>query len=616
MSFAAPTQRSPLDHARALARAGRTGEARQAYRKALAAMPRDTALLSEFAVFEAEAGERAAARRLLEKALKLAPQDAGIHLALGELARQGGAFALAERHYRRAMELDPREGEAVYGLGYAIARQGRTREALAFLMQAHDMLPGDAAVLNELGIALETEGFGDDAVATWRKALEIAPELHQARANLAALLQERGDDEAAEREFAAIPREALPPELLARRANGLIALRRAREALEVAEAALALKPRDTTALIAKGTALQRLGAFDGAEAAYRAAIAVSPSLPQAYHKLSTIRRLEPEAATTLEGFLADEALSAGARANAGFALYTLRDGEGRHDEAFDALARANRLRAATTPFDLAAHEAQIRRTMATFTADFFAARADEGVRREGPVFVLGLPRSGTTLVEQILAACADVAALGERDDIQRVARDIAGYPEAAGALASAWAAETGETLLDEMFSQAPTARFATNKSPGNAMFVGLIAWLFPHARIIECRRDPRDTGLSCFEQNFDQGVAFSYDLDAFAAVYRLHEELMAHWHAHCPIAIHTVDYEALVADPEPHARALVDHVGLDWTPDCLAPERVDRPIDTASVWQVRQPITARSVGKWKRYEQHLGALLALRGESI
>ncbi|QPC41803.1 sulfotransferase [Kaustia mangrovi] len=614
MTFASPGADTPLDTARALARAGQSDAARQAFRQALTASPRDTALLMEFGVFEAQAGDRAAARKLLEKALKIAPDDPDVHINLGELARQGGAFALAERHYRRAMTLNPRDAEALYGLGNALAEQGRARDALPFLIQAHDLMPGDAEILNTLAIALEAEDYLDDAIAAYRKALDIAPDFHQARANLAVLLQDRDETEEAEREFARIPRKALPAEFLARHARALIALRRSGEALDVADAALAAEPGNVSALMARGTALQRLGDFDGAEASYRAALDANPALPQAYHKLATIRRLEPEAAERLGPLLADTALDANSRANAGFALYTLLDRADRPEDAFAALEEANALRASALPFDTERHRAQVERVMATFTSDFFAARADEGVQREGPVFVLGLPRSGTTLVEQILAGYDSVLALGERDDLPRIARTISGYPEQAGTFGSDWARETGEALLAQMFADRPDARFATNKSPGNYLFIGLISWLFPRARIVHCRRDPRDTGLSCFEQNFDQGVAFSYDLEAFAAVSRLHDRLMAHWHAHAPVAIHTVDYEALVADPEPHARALVDHVGLDWTPDCLRPQDVDRPIDTASVWQARQPINTRSIGKWKRYERHLGPLLQLAGE--
>jgi hypothetical protein len=156
-----------------------------------------------------------------------------------------------------------------------------------------------------------------------------------------------------------------------------------------------------------------------------------------------------------------------------------------------------------------------------------------------------------------------------------------------------------------MFANAEGRRFATDKLPANYLNIGLIRWILPHARFIYCRRTPEDNALSIYEQNFGRNIAFASDLQACGAMYRDHLRMMEHWQGACAIPIHTVDYEALVADPEPQIRALLGFVGLSFDPACLRPETVQRSVVTASVWQVRQPIASGSVGKWRRFEQQL-----------
>ena len=597
-----------LGQARAWAERGNVEAARAAYKALLTQSQKNARLLAEIGVFEAANGEFASARRHLEKALKINPTDPDIHYNFAEVARQTGAVALAERHYRRTIALVPNHADAHYGLGEALRLLGKTAEALPCLIRAHELQPQDAEILNCLGISLEENDHEQDAEQAFRRALAASPNYHDARANLAALLAEREDFEQADKEFAAIPVSAMPADILASWAHALYSLRKLDRAEEIAGRALALDPKSVKALDIKASVAQRYGRFDEAEALTRQQLALDPRDADGYQRLSTIRRLGDESIKSLQKLAQDNRATADQRATAGFALYSVLDRAGRYDEAFEALARANAIRAEQRPYKAEFSEQMAARTMATFDRGFLEGRRHEGLDQDGPIFILGMPRSGTTLVEQILATYQQVHAGGERNDLTLVARGLTGYPEQAGIMSSSWALETAQSVFATMREAAPEKPFATNKAPGNYLFIGLIAWLFPKARIVHCRRDPMDNGLSCFEQNFALDISFSTGLDSFAHAYHWQEQLMAHWHDVCPIPIHTVNYETLVSDPEPSARALVDYIGLPWDPACLDTTAPTRAIDTASVWQARQPINTGSIGKWRRYERQLAPL--------
>jgi tetratricopeptide (TPR) repeat protein len=597
-----------LHQARALAERGQVSAARAAYKALLAGAQKDARLLTEVGVFEAAHGEIGSARRHLEKALKINPSDPDVHFNLAELARQTGAVALAERHYRRTVALVPNHADALYGLGEALRLLGKTEEALPHLIRAHELQPQDPEILNCLGISLEENGHVEDAEQAFRRARAAAPTYHDARGNLAALLAEREDYEGANEQFSAIPMDALPAEMLGKWAHVLYSLRRLDEAERVADRALALDPKCVQALDVKASVAQRYGRFDECEQLTRLALKLDPRDADGYQRLSTIRRLGEDSIRPLQKIMQDEKAEDDQRATAGFALYSVLDRAGRYDEAFEALAQANAIRAKQRPYRAETSEQMAARTIATFDRAFLESRRSEGLDQDGPIFILGMPRSGTTLVEQILAAYPQVHAAGERNDLTLVARGLGGYPEQVGIMSSHWALETAQSVFAAM-REGTDKPFATNKAPGNYLFIGLIAWLFPKARIVHCTRDPMDNGFSCFEQNFALDITFSTGLESFAHAYHLQEQLMAHWHQACPIPIHTVRYEDMVSDPEPHARALVDYIGLDWDPACLDTSARQRAIDTASVWQARQPINTGSVGKWRRYERHLAPLV-------
>lgn len=327
----------------------------------------------------------------------------------------------------------------------------------------------------------------------------------------------------------------------------------------------------------------------------------------------------------MNGLAGDEAIPPPRRAALHFALGRLLDRRDDIDGAFRHYHAGNRIKAALAPFDAAAHAAYTDRLIEIFDQRFFAERAGFGSPSERPVFIVGMPRSGSTLVEQILSCHPDVTAAGEHDEMRRIARRLpeavestARFPDCVAAITPDIAAGLAAAYLASLERLDPPpgdARRVADKMLGNFLRLGLIALMFPNARVIHCRRDPLDTALSCYVQSFERGMRFTYDLAHLGIAYRHYERLMAHWRRALPLAMLDVQYEALVADQEGTSRQIVDFCGLDWDPCCLAFHEKERQVRTASFWQVRQPLYASSVGRWRRYEAHLGPLIeALEGE--
>jgi hypothetical protein len=298
---------------------------------------------------------------------------------------------------------------------------------------------------------------------------------------------------------------------------------------------------------------------------------------------------------------------------------------GHTDEAFAAYRQAYELRRGLLQdrgqaFDAARHRAYVDRLIAAFDPAYFRRAAGWGSDSELPVFVVGMPRSGSTLVEQILASHPQVFGAGELGELPRLTARLA---KAAGSADpqrtplplpdEATARQLAAALLGQLTRLGGGATRVVAKTLENFLLLGVIATLFPRARVIHCRRDPLDVALSCYFQNF-QSLDFTWSLDDIAAYYREYERLMAHWHRVLPLPIHEVCYEDLVRRQEEVSRALLAHCGLDWDERCLAFFENRRAVRTASTLQVRKPISTQSIGRWQRYRAHLGPLLSALGE--
>ena len=448
--------------------------------------------------------------------------------------------------------------------------------------------------------------------------LRRAPAHEEAARRLADVAPRSGHSAAASLEAAvrAAPDSAVIRTSLAR-VLGLAG--RVEEALRHWERATELAPADASVHDGRGLACIDAGRLEEARSCFMRAVELDPLLPGACLNLARSRRFDASDALLVDRLekLPTRRLDPMIAADLHFALGKIRDDIGEFGHAAASLRRANRLMHGTLRFDAAAHARAVDALMETFDADFFATMPSADYRSEGPIFIVGMPRSGTSLVEQILSAHPEVHGGGERGDLDRIARrvqQVTGsrlrYPRCAAELGAGNTA----TLAREYLASGPRTeadeRRVTDKLPANFLHLGFIAQLLPNAALVHCRRDPRDVALSILAQQFAEGHVWAYDFSDIAAFSAAHQRLMAHWRAVLPRPFFEVQYEALVRDPEPACRRLLEHCGLEWDPRCLDFHRHRRVVATASNWQVRQPLYRRSAGRWRHYAPHLPELLA------
>lgn len=386
--------------------------------------------------------------------------------------------------------------------------------------------------------------------------------------------------------------------------------------------ALDLVPGNPVFLHNRAEVLGALGDFSAAETDLRDALERDPAYVPALFALADQTRPAPDdlLADRMRHLLSTESTPDGDRCLLHFALGAIHDAAGNWDAAFTHFAQGNRLKdvswsAKDTKRDTTA-------IAAALTREFLESRGNQGCPDDRPVFVVGMPRSGTSLVEQVLASHPQVFGAGELRDMDAIAntlgRHVPGeptYPESARAMPPDVQRGFGEAYIRRIADLAPMANRIIDKHPLNFRHLGLIALLLPRARIIHVRRDPRDTCLSCFFQNFAQPAqGFSFDLSDLGQFYRSYARLMEHWRTHLPTPITEIRYEDLVADLEGEAQRLIAALNLDWDPKCIDFHTTRRPVQTASRHQVRRPVYGSSVGRWKHYAAHLGPLLDALGD--
>ena len=384
------------------------------------------------------------------------------------------------------------------------------------------------------------------------------------------------------------------------------------EALAACDRILALAPGNADALGIRITVLQNNGHFDDARAlgaeidALPVLLALSQDTGFTFND-GNIQRLR-NAAT-------DKTTESCQAARAWFALGKIHHNRGKYDTAFDFFARGNRLRDAAYDWTEADEQALLATWKDTFTADFLNSNATMGRNSERPVFIVGMLRSGTTLVEQIIASQRTAAGAGELSDIQIMADNLARnspngqpYPACVQELDSATAARLSKQYLEHLDRVSGTAVRVTDKMPGTAWHLGLISRLFPKARVIHCNRDPMAMCFSIYQQIFPGYHPYAYDLAKLGRRQRSHIQLMDHWRDVLPLPILDVGYEDLVADQEGQSRRILEFCGLDWDARVLDFHQTQRNVQTASLWQVRQPIYSNALDAWRAYEKFLGPL--------
>jgi tetratricopeptide (TPR) repeat protein len=486
----------------------------------------------------------------------------------------------------------PGPARAALDRGLSLLRQGRVDAALAALEGAAGLAPNWAEAHAQLGAARMVRGHFQAALAALRKAAELAPGDAPILNQLGAALLNVGELDEAAAAYARV---------------------------------LEADPDNEDAVLGRAAVLERQGAFEAAFALLEPLLAAGSLRFEVAYVLGGLARhlgREAEAVDWIERALAgpDDPLRPDQRRVLHVRAGNLLDRMGEYDRAFDHFRRANAL--GTGPFDLEGHRKETDRIVAAYDRETLAALPRSSVDSELPVFILGMPRSGTSLTEQILASHPAVFGAGELPDLRDIAHLAAAttgkrlpYPECVRLLSQGGMNALAQRYLTGLRRKAPDALRITDKMPHNFELLGLIALLFPKARVLHCVRDPMDNCLSCYTVGYTGVHGYANDLATLGRYYRAYRRLMAHWQAVLDVPIMTVRYEDMVADTEAMSRAIVDFVGLPWDDACLRFHESRRAVTTASYDQVRRPVYTRSVERWRHYERHLGPLReALEGE--
>ena len=590
------------------------------------AAPSAAPILHELGLALRANGDLVEATAAFRRAVKANPKLAAAWQALGELLAERGDDAAADAAFRQQMAASGQHP----GLRQAVrlVAEGKLGMAEGILRDYLHRWPTDVNAIRLLAdIALQLEAF-EDAAALLRRCVELAPDYAQARNNYANALSKTGDFTAALREVEALerlePRNLSHPVLAA---SVLVNVGAYEQAIARYERVLKQAPGHARLLMSYGHALKTLGRQPESIAAYRRAVEAEPNLGEAWWNLANLKTFrfdEPDVAA-MRRLAAAEGLAPRDAFHLGFALGKALEDAGDIDGAFAAYARGNAIKRAQSGYSADENSAMSEALAASCTRQRLEARGTWGHPEPDPIFIVGLPRSGSTLLEQILASHSQVDGTMELPYIPQIVRRLAGrtdpsggarYPAALWQLTQEQCRSLGAEFLDAARAQRGGAPFFIDKLPNNFAHVGLIHLILPNARIIDARRHSMAACFSCFKQLFAAGQEFTYSLADIGRYYRDYAALMAHWDAVLPGRVLRVDYERVVEDLEAEVRRLLDHCGLPFEAACLAFHRNDRPVRTASSEQVRQPIYRDAMAQWRRFEAHLGPLKDALGELV
>ena len=508
------------------------------------------------------------------------PPEALFRQAEESVAR--GDYAAAITQYQDSIQLRPRHAEARNKLGVALLRQGRNAEAEEQFRQAIVRQPNHVEAHVNLGVALSATQRFQEAEDTLRRALKLKPADTAARSQLAQALFYRGRFDRARIEF---------------------------------EKVLKVAPRDANALFGFGVLARSEGRFDEAEELFRRALAAAPQMAPAWSAIAGLRKMTQadagwcEAAERAAATMKAPPDEAGVR----FAIGKYFDDVGEYEQAFNSYQRANELlKAVAQPYNNVLHARFVDDMIRVYTPEAIARARTGGSVATKPIFVVGMPRSGTSLTEQILASHPAVAGAGELPFWNDAVRRHDG-PARTDLLDEPLRKQLAGEYLDTLQRHCPDTGYVVDKMPRNADYLGVIHSAFPDARIIYMRRDPIDVCLSCYFQNFSSTLNYTLDLSDLARYYSEHARLMAHWRKVLPPGtILDVPYEELVADQEQWTRKILTFLGLEWDERCLKFNETQRPVITSSYWQVRQRIYGNSVQRWRNYSKFVGPLRKLK----
>jgi len=561
---------------------GRYKEAFNSFRKALKLRPGHPMLLTNLGNVLQVQGELDKAIGWFNKAIEKDPKFVGAHNNLGNALRDLGRFREAVNSYRRALQINPELADTYYNLGALLIELGEVEDAVENYNKAIEINPRHKEAYDGLGNALSDQGEIDKAITAYRQAIEIDPRHKEAYYGLANALSAQGEM--------------------------VKAIATYRKTIEN-------NPRHKEAYIGLANALSDYGEIDEAFASYRKAIEINPGHAEVYRSLSRNKKFfeYDDDIRAMESLYVSESLPDAQKMHLAFGLGKAYEDLGEYEKSMQFILQATSLKRASFDYSISEAEDLFNNIKHTFSSEFFSDRRGLGSSDETPIFILGMPRSGTSLVEQILASHPEVFGAGELNDISVLTQKINSpreFPRSVYDLNSGALEEFGNRYIARIRKYSESSKYITDKMPQNFLYIGLIRTILPNARVICCIRDPMDNCLSLFKNYFIKAHYYTYDMTELGQYYNLYLDLMEHWRKTLTGLIYDQSYESLVADQEDQIRKLLDYCHLPWDDACLEFYKIRRNVRTASNAQVRRPIYKDSIKLWKRYEKQLEPLRA------
>ncbi len=610
------------------------------------------------ALIQQQQGNSQTAIEMIHRALRNAPYSGLMHYDLGIIYRETEQLELAIKSFQTAIQLDPQQPNAIEMLGKTLIESCRYQDAITFFSGLLKQRPQDAELYFQLGIAQNRLGDLAEAELSIKKSLQLCPGNNQRFNELGAVLwSQKKLTQAADAFGLAVKRD---PENASAWSNlgavlhelnqlpkAFIMLKQAvklapkfagahfnlanlhrdfgnfDEAVLHYQQAITHSPENVEFRINYVTALNNLGKFDESARQCREIIKIDPEYGPAYYALFTFNaeHVTDEEVQKLDELLHRSEIPDSDKLKAYFGLGKRYEKLKQYDKAFSCFEIANRLDERHGKFDHGKLIDLVDSTIESFQQHYHSLSQFNGSSSRQPIFILGMPRSGSTLVDQILTSHSQVGGAGEFAGIRTLLKYFLNYPDSTSGnspeypqsiknLTEQKLQEMSQEYLRLLVETAGDAKFITDKMPNNAFHVGLIQLLFPNATIIYTGRNPLDICLSCFFQNFTAYHNFSFDLRSTGKFYREHARLISFWRELLPGRMQIIEYEKLVTNQEAETRRLVEKIcGLPWEQECLQFHQNKRAVNTASLWQVRQPMYQQSVSKWKKYARHLDPLL-------
>lgn len=603
---------------------GQFQEADTICRRLLKQVPGTPDLLNFRGLIACQSGEPKRGIKLFREAVGVNPDNPEYRVNLGNACKAVGRSDEAIKHFQAALKIRSDIPELHNGLGILYLDKDDLGAAEKAFLEALHLRPDFAQAHFNLGRVYLVQEQKGEAITHFKEAIRNKSDYAEAYISLAGIYKEWGIAEKALPLYEAALRYQ-PENVYLMSAYGAVLqdVGRTQEALDVSRKAYDLAPKDDiTIIVSLGERLQLAGKHQEAREYFLKALEQNPKAVGIYHSIAISRKFQegdPEIAD-MEHALGTSGLDDEALVSLHFALGKVYNDCKRYDDAFGHYLQGNGLRRKNIEYSHEQTESYFSELIDFFDDRFFSEPTFPGDESDLPIFILGMPRSGTTLTEQIVSSHPSVFGAGELGDIGRIANhltSLAGknktFPHSLLELGNDVLQAVTQRFLRNMRAFDPDAQHITDKMPHNFVRLGLIAYLLPRARIIHCRRNPLDNCLSIFFQNFVGEHSYKWDLGELGLYYLQYERLMEHWKKVVPNPIFELQYEEMVADQEGVSRQLIEFCGLDWDESCMEFHKTERSVQTASQWQVRQPVYKSSTERWRRYEKHIGPLIEVLG---